>query len=534
MRCLENRLARGALRALGYGMFMAVGATAVAAGPSGLDRGLSIGKSVAAADADAGGAKAAAHALIMVIGAYPEGLPSLRGSARDVDNARAIARGFGVADEHMTVLRDGELTLDRIEAARVALNRLAGGDEELFVYFSGLGGLDCADGASRPALLGADGKPLSESAFERGLRELAGKTRRVIAFIDVGRAPVGETADAGLTGKYWHDPATCAPAGATRGLAVGKDPYAGSNFVRLTGVADGEPAYDSPELGGLATHAWAECLAGRAVDIDASSGLSVHELQACAAAVQRQLVAERLPAALDPAPSSGDALTAEVAETVTGNAAMVIADAPVETVAEGRDGPDPVAALRDILANADQRRQVILRSSQEAYRIGKEEVAFEVHSSHAGYVYLLMVGSDGQTFDLLFPNRKDADNHIQAGAVMHLPRASWRIRPGGPAGTDHLLAIVSDTPRDFSGLALRAAGPFSIAGATHANTRGLRVATERPADASTPGCARRAGMRTLQIVEAEAEAAPARSEPAVGPDCVNSYGADLIAIQEIE
>jgi hypothetical protein len=41
-------------------------------------------------------------------------------------------------------------------------------------------------------------------------------------------------------------------------------------------------------------------------------------------------------------------------------------------------------------------------------------------------------------------------------------------------------------------------------------------------------------MRTLQIVEAEAEAAPARSEPAVGPDCVNSYGADLIAIQEIE
>ena len=68
-----------------------------------------------------------------------------------------------------------------------------------------------------------------------------------------------------------------------------------------------------------------------------------------------------------------------------------------------------------------------------------------------------MVGSDAQSFYLLFPNGRDANNKIQAGQAMRLPRPFvWDISPAGPVGTDHLLVMVADSPRKLDELVMSA------------------------------------------------------------------------------
>jgi hypothetical protein len=76
-----------------------------------------------------------------------------------------------------------------------------------------------------------------------------------------------------------------------------------------------------------------------------------------------------------------------------------------------------------------------------------------------------MLGSDRRSFYLLFPNALDADNRIRANAPMTLPRPDWRLLAQGPAGTDHLLVLVTDTPRDLAALRTApasAAAPFTF------------------------------------------------------------------------
>ncbi len=515
------------------------GAALVAALPAmdvaaqqGARRGLAIG-----VPTEAPAPRSAGYALILNMLTYPATIPALPGLSRDLEHARTIARGFGVAEANMKEVAGASVNAATLLDELEALSRRSVGDEEILIHFSGYGTSACNGVTREPALLMADGSTLLESVFDEQLSELAGKVRRVIAFVDVGRGLPEPTspgiADGVLVGKYQPAYSDCAATGMARGLALGKDPLVSGNLVKLNGVMPGEPAFDSADSGGLASHAWAQCMAGGAQDSDASSGISVHELQACAASGQRDLVASlgnssRRQEQAEPRPE------AEFAATLQGNAEMVIAEAAPERIDPLRSGPDPLEALQDIHANRDARRQVTLQPSQPKYRIGKDYVQFDIHSSHAGHVYLLMLGSDGQTFDLLFPNRKDADNRIEAEETLQLPRTSWRLKPGGPAGVNHVLALVTDMPRDFSGLALRSAGPFSLAETTLANTRGLRMSSENAA--KTPSCQQRARTRTLFITETEAEpaAAPQATEIPAKPSCSNSYGAALVQIVEVD
>jgi hypothetical protein len=167
-------------------------------------------------------------------------------------------------------------------------------------------------------------------------------------------------------------------------------------------------------------------------------------------------------------------------------------------------------ALKAIRADADPQRVVRLATDKPAYQIKKDRVALNVTSSHEGFVYLLMVGNDGKSFDLLFPNRKDDRNHILAGETWQLPRPGWAIRAGGPPGRDHLLAMVSATPRDLSTLGMQAAGPFSLLAATPENVRGLKLVAATAAPDAPVQCK-------------EGDTA-----------CGNAYGADLIVVKEVE
>jgi hypothetical protein len=66
-----------------------------------------------------------------------------------------------------------------------------------------------------------------------------------------------------------------------------------------------------------------------------------------------------------------------------------------------------------------------------------------------------MVGTDKRHFHLLFPNAVDDDNRVEAGKEIALPRPGWSMVAAGPPGTNHIVAVVSDRPRDFSATGLQ-------------------------------------------------------------------------------
>ena len=49
---------------------------------------------------------------------------------------------------------------------------------------------------------------------------------------------------------------------------------------------------------------------------------------------------------------------------------------------------------------------------------------------------------------------------MKAGQTLTLPGPGWEVASAGPAGTETLLVMVTDAPRDLSILAKAKAGPF--------------------------------------------------------------------------
>ena len=120
-----------------------------------------------------------------------------------------------------------------------------------------------------------------------------------------------------------------------------------------------------------------------------------------------------------------------------------------------------LATLREIAAQSNPRRKVEVSLSRASLKIGGDPLALKLKSSHDGYVYLVLLGSDNKSFYVLFPNALDADNRIKANQTLSLPRPDWKLVAQGPVGTDQLLVLVSDTPRDMK--ALTALPPDSAA-----------------------------------------------------------------------
>ena len=91
--------------------------------------------------------------------------------------------------------------------------------------------------------------------------------------------------------------------------------------------------------------------------------------------------------------------------------------------------------------------------------IKKDRLSFDVKSNRDGYVYVYLLSSGGEMF-LLFPNLLDKYNKITAGTSISLPRASWPMDAGGPAGVDLFAVVVSERERDFSGSGIQNDGVF--------------------------------------------------------------------------
>jgi hypothetical protein len=293
------------------------------------------------------------------------------------------------------------------------------------------------------------------------------------------------------------------------------------NFVQITSSLPDEVSFDEAGKGGLATQGLRDCLLGEARDVDASGAVSLEEIRLCAQNfVDRRLqnavgllphhitvrgnrnlipvavvapprpaappgqpsmapteppsppqATSTLPAPLPAAPQTTvttPPVTADVAGAPATSVASAAQTAP--PVAEATPAPTPgmasAATLRDIFEQRDPRRWVEVALDKSRLKIGHDALQLRVKSARAGHVYVVLLGSDAQSFYLLFPNGLDANHRIAAGQSLVLPRPHWQVQASGPVGKNQLLVLVTDQPRQLGKLALtpgNAQNPFTYA-----------------------------------------------------------------------
>jgi hypothetical protein len=129
-----------------------------------------------------------------------------------------------------------------------------------------------------------------------------------------------------------------------------------------------------------------------------------------------------------------------------------------------------------------------------------------VTSPRDGYMYIALAGSDGASLYLLFPNALASDNRVRAGQTLRLPGVGWEIVAGPPAGTETVLAMVTDAPRDLTRLQAERGGPY------------LKALLDD------------AGRARLQELLTSGLPAPVCETQAGGTPCSEAFGAALVTV----
>jgi hypothetical protein len=117
-----------------------------------------------------------------------------------------------------------------------------------------------------------------------------------------------------------------------------------------------------------------------------------------------------------------------------------------------------LAALREILAGADPALSVQATADKSTLVIDRDRLRFRVQSSVSGHLYVFTGGTDKSHFYLLFPNKLDRNNRIEAERELVIPRPGWHMTASGPPGTNQVVFMVSRSPRDMGGTGLKTAG----------------------------------------------------------------------------
>lgn len=485
------------------------------------------------------------HALILWIGDYGNPKENLPGIDLDAALARRIATAMGVPAQNITEISNSQFTVQNIAKALGGLYQRIREGDKVFLYYSGHGGQlpgQTAGSKCSEVMVARDGLIL-DADLQKVLTQLGNKASQVVMMNDScfsGGAATKSIAPAGDPGER----AKFLPVGSktnsavTDGYACG-DPTNVNKFARsLNGMAkdargpqvlyiaasnDTQVSF-ATNRGSVGTLAWAQCIGAAQADADRSGRINGDELRACAQGLidrsgRKQTITIQgngsLPlsfvqtAAAAPAPAAAPAAPAAPAPAAPAPA-PVAAPAPVPAPVAAAPAPAPApmpeasppasaavnatAALHDLKAGADRSLPVQLVLARDSLRIQKDFLDFTVNTGSQGYLYLLQVGSDGKTFNLLFPNKIDQNNFIAAGAH-RFPRATWRVRSAGPAGASHLLAIVSPTKRELS-RDMDVSSVFPSAAATTGNTRTLVV----EATGANPGGSGRYGASEVVTV----------------------------------
>ncbi|MBO9644832.1 MAG: protein kinase [Pseudacidovorax sp.] len=207
----------------------------------------------------------------------------------------------------------------------------------------------------------------------------------------------------------------------------------------------------------------------------------------------------------------GDGASAPPPATV---AQAPVADAPAAAPAPAPPEPPPRVApktplesLQALSVGATPGFDVTASARKAEVTIGKDKLAFDVRSNRDGFVYVFLLASGGELFQL-FPNLLDRHNRITANTTLALPRASWPMEAGGPPGTNHFAVVVSERERDFSDAGMKNEGvfpQFPAAGlvAMEAANPGpaATVLLGRPVCPQSAGCADAYGVGSFKIVE---------------------------------
>lgn len=496
------------------------------------------------------------HALILAAGEYTTpGITPLKGVVHDVQTAKEIAARLGVPESNLTVLQNKDVTLQGIRDSFKALEeRIAPGDD-VFVYYTGHGARQLIQDPSGDrcgeSLVTIDGYAFSDRELSDVLERMSATAKKIIVFFDAchsGGVTTRSAKAADLVPKTTSLPGqgkSCSiPANIVKRSIAAKSKTAGAggqNYVYIAAARDDEVAFDNPKSGGIASQAWLACLKGEAKDLDRSGGLSARELVDCAQKKVNEKIGDRptikphnisitgnadlvlsyldstpeqtlvAPSSAAPATPSAPAASSGATSNVPPSAAPATtgsAPAPVKIA--------PLSTLNDMYQGRDDRRLVKISAPKTTLKINQDRFDFSVTSREAGYVYILMAGSDGETFDILFPNQIDGDNKIAAGETLRLPRASWRLTAGGPVGKNTILAIVSDGPRDFGSLNVTKAGPFSVVNVNPIAAKDIQLVTLASAVAERTDCQQ-----------------PMKRNLVIARECSNSYGADKLDIEEI-
>ncbi|MFM7026160.1 MAG: caspase family protein [Limnohabitans sp.] len=346
----------------------------------------------------------------------------------------------------------------------------------------------------------------------------------------------------------------------TRGV-VQQQSMAGAlpqDTIHLSAARDNEISFDDEAKGGLATQYVRDCMLREAQDVDGSGAITMDEIRQCAQEKinrrmqgQSNYKAHHLvlsgnqnfvptwfslppPAAVAPLVPPPSAPTAAVQPAVTvavttpppppavdaapsPAAPAQMPTAAVQANAGASAGPANLTgeqALRQLYEQRNAKRRVNVNLRKPELVIGQDHLAFDITSDRAGYVYAALAGSDGKALYMLFPNDLDQNNRIEAGQTLSLPAANWRIRASGPQGTNHLLVMVADAPRDLTSLSATKAGPFlmSLNDAQGRTQLGAMFTTSRLV--SSQAC-----QNTRQSTG--------------NPLCSDAYGAAMAAVKEI-
>jgi hypothetical protein len=493
--------------------------------------------SVTAAHADGNYAtpQASNHALIITVSEYQKS--PLPGVLTDRKLGIELAQRLGVPPENIVQLSEQQVTRDGLKQAFADMNQTIMPGDKLYVYFSGHGArfFSKATGQCTESLVMQDMHVVTNTEFAGMIRPLSAKTDKTIVMLDschsggVAAAAGSRSLAAQFRPKY--SPEASSP---QCSLAVNLGSYSFNrgldlhttdhNMVILAAARNNEVAWDTSK-GGAMTYNFEQCLAGGAVDSDHSGSLSMQELTDC---VQARLNKTQEESALQHPTLAGNTglvpvLSSPGAGANAATAAPSVATAPGAPNAPAA-GIDTLASMNDIFGQRDDRWDVSAKLQAPTLKIGAN-LNLTVHSQREGFVYLFYRGTQPDSFYLLFPNQLDAANAIKANQDLQLPRQDWNVTALGPKGTDHLMVMVTETPRDFSTLALPAeyvskSGPFE-------KIQPTAQAIARIGQAAALSAA-------FTNKECQSQGGGGKRDLAIARHCSNVFGAAMVSVEETD
>ena len=493
------------------------------------------------------------HALIIGIGRYADSaVPQLPGTRSDRESATQMAQAMQVPTSNIRYLQDDQATGANIRQALQDLTDRVQDGDRVFIHYSGHGTRynDPKVGGCTEALLAYDGGQstgmsgyITNREMADMLKTITNRTDKLFVMYDAcysgGVAQASSaTRTRGLTNfndegalraKFSSTTEECGrPVNVkTRNLVVEATASGAlpQDIVHISASRDNEISFDDELKGGLATQYVRDCMLRDAKDLDGSGAITMDEIRQCA----QEKIDKRM---LNDANFKPNHLV------LNGNAAFVpawfaqanavtvdpvilaapVAHASAPAIVATKPPVEPPAltgeqALHQMFDQRDAKRRVQVTLGKDKLKIGLDALDLSVQSDRAGYVYVALAGSDNKSVYMLFPNDLDQDNKIDAGQKLLLPRPSWRVKAGGPVGTDSLLVMVSDAPRDLSALAANKAGPFvtSLNDTQGRASLGALMSTGKAVSSSS--CSSVAARKNSSL-------------------CSDAYGAAIVAVQE--